>query len=135
MLIQIIDISFICRKCICFSVQFYKPKWMNIAVTISTVTHRAFHDIAKFPLLFYNQTLPSHPERKWKWKLLSRVWLFVTPSTYTVCGILQARILEWIAFPFSRGSSQPRDGTQGSLIAGGFFTSWATKEDKEYWSR
>ena len=31
---------------------------------------------------------------------------------YTVRGILQARILEWIAFPFSRGSSQPRDGTQ-----------------------
>ena len=42
---------------------------------------------------------------------------------YTVHGILQARILEWVAFPFSRGSSQPRDGTQVSHIAGGFFTS------------
>ena len=42
--------------------------------------------------------------------------------------ILQVRILEWIAFPFSRGSSQPRDRTQVSLIAGGFFTSWATRE-------
>ena len=39
--------------------------------------------------------------------------------------ILQARILEWVAFPFSRGSSQPRDRTQFSRIAGGFFTSWA----------
>ena len=39
-----------------------------------------------------------------------------------VHGILQTRILEWIAFPFSRGSSQPRDQTQVSLIAGGFFT-------------
>ena len=39
-------------------------------------------------------------------------------------GILQARILEWITFPFSRGSSQPRDWTQVSDIAGGFFTSW-----------
>ena len=38
-------------------------------------------------------------------------------------GILQARILEWLAFPFSRGSSQPRDQTQVSQIAGGFFTS------------
>ena len=46
---------------------------------------------------------------------------------YTVYGILQARILEWAAFPFSRGSSQPRDGTQVSRIAGGFFTSWATR--------
>ena len=43
-------------------------------------------------------------------------------------GILQARILEWEAFPFSRGSSRPRDGTQVSRIAGGFFTSWATRE-------
>ena len=40
-----------------------------------------------------------------------------------VPGILQARILEWGAFPFSRGSSQPRDQTQVSRIAGGFFTS------------
>ena len=38
-------------------------------------------------------------------------------------GILQARILEWVAFPFSRGSSQPRDQTQVSHIAGRFFTS------------
>ena len=42
---------------------------------------------------------------------------------YTISGILQARILEWVAIPFSRGSSQPRDGTQVSRIAGGFFTS------------
>ena len=43
-------------------------------------------------------------------------------------GILQARRLEWVAFPFSRGSSQPRDRTQVSCSAGGFFTSWATGE-------
>ena len=47
---------------------------------------------------------------------------------YRVRGILQARILEWVAFPFSRGSSQPRDRTQICHIAGGFFTSWATGE-------
>ena len=49
------------------------------------------------------------------------------PMDYTVRGILQARILEWVAFPFSRVSSQPRDRTQVSCIAGRFFTSWATK--------
>jgi len=43
------------------------------------------------------------------------------PLAYTVDGILQARILEWIAFPFSRGSSQPRDQTQVSHIAGRFY--------------
>ena len=51
----------------------------------------------------------------------------------TVYGILQARILEWVAFSFSRGSCQPRDRTQVG-IAGGFFTSWATREAQEYWS-
>ena len=40
------------------------------------------------------------------------------PMDHTVHGILQARILEWLAFPFSRGSSQPRDRTQVSHIAG-----------------
>ena len=53
---------------------------------------------------------------------------------YTVHVILQARILECIAFPFSRGSSQARDQTQVSIIAGVFFTSWATMEAQEYWS-
>ena len=45
-----------------------------------------------------------------------------------VHGILQARILEWVAVPFSRGSSQPRDWTQVSHIAGGLFTIWATSK-------
>ena len=57
---------------------------------------------------------------------LSRVRHFVTPQTETfqasVHGILQARILEWVAMPFSRGSSQPKDQTQVSHIAGSFFT-------------
>ena len=45
---------------------------------------------------------------------------------YTVRGILQARILEWVDFPFSRGSSQPRDWTRVSHIAGGFCTGLKT---------
>ena len=44
------------------------------------------------------------------------------------------RILEWVAYPFSRGSSWPRDQNEVSLIAGGFFTSWATSVAQEYWS-
>ena len=43
-------------------------------------------------------------------------------------GILQARILEWVAICFSRESSQPKDQTQVSHIAGGFFTIWTTRE-------
>ena len=46
----------------------------------------------------------------------------------TVHGILQAGILECVAVPFFTGSSRPRDGTQVSCTAGGFFTRWATRE-------
>ena len=45
-----------------------------------------------------------------------------SPPGSSVCGILQASILEWVAMPFSRGSSQPRDQTQVPHIAGRFFT-------------
>ena len=55
-------------------------------------------------------------------KSLSLCSTLCDPMDYTVHGILQARILEWVALPFSRESSQPRDRTQVSHIAGGFFT-------------
>ena len=47
-------------------------------------------------------------------------------------GILQTRILEWVPFRFSRVTSQPRDQSQVYHIAGGFFTSWATREAQNY---
>ena len=71
-------------------------------------------------------------EKERKWKSLSRVWLFATPWTnYTVHGILQARILEWVAYPISSGSSWSRNQTRVSCIAGGFFTNWAIREPQE----
>ena len=78
-------------------------------------------------------------ERKWKWKSLSRVWLFAppwncSPPGSTVYGILQARVLEWIAISFSRVSSWPKDHPWVSCIAGRFFIFWATREAcKGYW--
>ena len=51
-----------------------------------------------------------------------------SPPGSTVHGILQARILEWVAMPFSRGSSWPRNRTQVSCIAGSFLTNWAMRE-------
>ena len=64
---------------------------------------------------------------------LSHVQLFVIPWTAArqaplSMGIIQARILEWIAMPSSSGSSQPRDRTQVSHIADRFFTIWTTRE-------
>ena len=68
-------------------------------------------------------------------QLLSRGWLFTTPWTVTlqgssVHGISQAKILEWVAISYSRGSSQPRDRTQVSYIAGRFFTTRNQKESE-----
>ena len=60
----------------------------------------------------------------WQWQSLSHV-----------PGILQARVLEWVAVPFPRGSSQPRDWTHVSHIAGRFLTSWATREGLKLMSR
>ena len=59
---------------------------------------------------------------------------FCDPMDCTVHGILQARVLEWVAVPFSRESSQPRDQTQVSIIASRFFTSWAPRERHKNWS-
>ena len=71
--------------------------------------------------------------------LVSCVQLFMTPRTVThqaplSMGILQERILKWVALPSSRGSSQSRDWTQISRIASGFFTVWATREAHECWT-
>ena len=66
-------------------------------------------------------------EKPWKWKLLSRVRL-CNRMDYTVDGIIWPKILEWVAFPFSRESSQRRDRTGVSCIAGRFFTNWAMRE-------
>ena len=71
----------------------------------------------------------------WKWKSVTQSCLTLCdPMHYTVHGILQATILEWVALLFSRGSFQPMDPTQVSRIAGGFFTRWATREAQEYWN-
>ena len=51
-----------------------------------------------------------------------------SPPASSVNGIPQAKILEWVAIPFSRGSSLSRDQTWVSCIAGRFFTVWATRK-------
>ena len=80
-------------------------------------------------------------EGKWKSKSLA---IFCAQSCLTLCdpmdcspsgsslhGILQARILEWVAVSSSRGSSQSRDWTQVSCIVGRLFTVWVTREAAE----
>ena len=72
----------------------------------------------------------------WKQLLIVKVKMLVTqlcltlydPSGYSIHGILQTRIPEWVAMPFYRGFSWPRDWTQISCIAGRFFSIWATRK-------
>ena len=71
--------------------------------------------------------MQAESQRKVKVKSLSRVQLLVTPWTaalpgFSIHGIFQARVLEWIAISFSRGSSRPRNQTRVSRIAGRRFT-------------
>ena len=93
----------------------------------SEVHHQRMHWDPKGPgrILW---RIPWDQPRKVKVKVPQSCPTFCDPVDYTVRGILWARILAWVAFPFSRGSSQPRDPTQVSRIAGRFFTSRATSE-------
>ena len=71
-------------------------------------------------------TQMHHNTGKVKVKVAQLCPTLCNPMDYTVHGILQARILDWVAFLFFRGSSQCRNWTQVSCIVGGFFISWAT---------
>ena len=83
--------------------------------------------------LTVQQTLTQHcKSATWSEMKATQPCLTLWDSmNYPVHGILQARILEWVAFPFSRASSQPRDRAQVSCIAGGFLTSWAIGKPKD----
>ena len=94
-----------------------------------------------FSLRFPRHCHPSHLQPKFSpGKKANPKWPAVTQSCPALCnpmdcsppsssvhGILQARILEWVAISFSRGSSWPRDQTQVSCIAGRRLTAWATR--------
>ena len=82
------------------------------------------------------QTYRSWLERNWaNWLGLQlALWHITKWSESRSVMSDSARILEWVAIPFSRGFSQLRDRTQVSHIVGRFFTSWATRKAQEYWS-
>ena len=79
------------------------------------------YNIANLVLLLKNKNCII----AWKWKFLSHVQFFATQWTVPLSMEVN-RILEWVAIPFSRGSSQPRDRTQVSYTVDRFFTIWAT---------
>ena len=86
-----------------------------------------------FPTLLIPDGDENPSQRRWAAvKVTQSCPTLWDPMDYTVHGILQARILEWVAFPFSRGSSQPRNRTRVSCIAGIFFTNWAIREAQRW---
>ena len=98
--------------------------WLTVFMIYTWLTY--FSTNFKFTLYF---------NEYWKWKVLvtqSCPTLYdpmdCSPPSSSVHGILQARILECVVIPFSRGSPQTRDWSQVSHIAGIFFTIWATRE-------
>ena len=98
-------------------------------------SQRVGHDWATSLVTYLSESKVSYLEVKWKSEVkFSQSWpTLCDPMDYTVHGILQARILEWVVFPSFRGSSQPRNWTQVSHIAHRFFTSWATRETLILW--
>ena len=81
--------------------------------------------------LLYSRNQHNIIKQLWKFWSISHVRLCdpkdCSPPSSSVHGILQARILEWVTISFSRGSSQPRDWTWLSLIAGRLFINWDSK--------
>ena len=111
-------------------------KWDNLH-NIGREKRRMKLTCLLFKVMCFSETWTSEIDRSRGGESCEVKWVLQLCPTlcnlmdYTVHGILQARIQEWVAFPFSRGSSLPRDGTQVSSMAGRLFTSWATMESWE----
>ena len=93
-----------------------------------------FQDFSLCPFCWNMLGLPTKIEKSEelvKVKVTQLCLILCDPMDCTVHGILQARILEWLAFPFSSGSSRPRDRTQVSHSAGRFFNNWAIREAQQ----
>ena len=113
----------------------HAAKWFSFILFQTVLHHRLSRD-TEYRSLCYTVRLHAHLF----YMPVCVSCSIVTPQTAVhqaplSMGILQARILEWVAIPSSRGSSQPRDQTQVSSIADGSITFWATREAQEYWSR
>ena len=104
----------------------------NVILVSATHQHKSAIGMYKYVPFLLNLPSTLHPIRYlWMLTSLSCVWLFGTPCSLpgsSIHGTLQARILEWVAISFSRGSSWARDQTQVSCIAGWFSTVWATRK-------
>ena len=108
----------------------FRMDWLDFLSVQRTLKSLLQHHSSKALILQHSAFLWSNSHiHTWllEVKVAQSCLTFCDPMDYTVHGILQARILEWVALLFSRGSSQLRDQIQVFGIAGRFFTSWATR--------
>ena len=112
---------------ICFSVYFLRSRiffFINIASS----------NVRNLSLMYYYHEIHSLYSNGVNEVIVAQsfptLWdpMDCSPPGFSVHGILHTRILEWVAIHFSRGSSQPRDQTRVSCIAGRFFTIWTTRD-------
>ena len=105
---------------------FFRMDWFYLLEVQETLKSLLQYHSSKASILWYSAFFMvqlSHPYvTTGKTIALTRRTFVCNPMDYTVRGILQDRILEWVDFPYSRVSSQSRDRTQISRIAGRFFT-------------
>ena len=108
---------------------------VSFLVTVLALLHSSsplgkvsYPQLQTCPTSFLTAPNPQESLASLKVKVTQSCPTLCDPMDHIVHGILQARILEWVAFPFSRGSSQPRNQTRVSCIADGFFTNWAIRE-------
>ena len=130
---------------VCWRVHGVMTKWLN---SKTCDVHRSSRTVSPTLAIIFPWELEDvdiHTETGRERELILKMHVLVTQSCLTLCnpvdcsrpgssvpGILQARILGWVAIPFSRGSSQPKDQTWVSCISGKFFAVWATKKAPSY---
>ena len=106
--------------------------------TVSTVSPSISHEVMgpDAMICFHCRLCKAKCERRKSQSEVAQLCLTLcnsmdcSPPSFSIHGFFQARILEWVAISFSRGSSTPWDWTQVSCIAGRHFTFWATREAK-----
>ena len=108
----------------------FRTQGSNPSLTFPALADRFFTTSATWEAHSFIIQLQNIWLKNWRSESHSVMFDSLWPHGYTVHGILQA-LLEWVVFPFSRGSSQPKDQTQVLSIADWFSTSWATREDQE----
>ena len=112
-----------------FALAHFSIQTTAISIQTALIIYFGFRQIRMHHLCTYSSSvvIPLHAKLLQSCPTLCDSMNCSLPGS-SVHGILQARILEWVAVPFSRGASQLRDQIQVSCVEGRFFTIWATKE-------